>query len=207
MSNKPLRFGEEAAADDIPRQTAALGDPGYHIDVNYIPGYTEHVMSNDMENAIQTDSTGMSGKTKREYFKRFGVAPSPLPFHFVPVRVLNAANEPLQGNQQLMNYQRLGYSPAKEADFREDGIFGRLGWKQPPAFVITADNRYRNWDTELWYVDGDRHRHNLRLKDQEDKALAFSDKMPDHFSSANGKAPTFELEPKRYTKTLEKTKE
>ena len=207
MSNKPLRFGEDAASDDIPRRTAELGNPGYHIDVNYIPGYTEQVMSNDMEKAIRTDSTGMSESTKREYYKRFGVEPKRLPFHFVPVRVLNTASEPLQGNQQLMNYQRLGYRPAKGEDFREDGIFGRLGWKQPPGFIITADSKYRNWDTELWYVDGDRYRHNLRLKDQEDKDLAFSDKMPAHFSSVNGRAPTFEVEPKRYTKTLEKTKE
>ena len=207
MSNKPLRFGEEAASEDIPRRGAELGNPGYHIDVNYIPGYTELVCANDMEKAIQTDSTGMSEKTKRVYYQRFGTEPKPLPFHFVPLRVLNTANEPLQGNQQLMNYQRLGYRPVKEADFREDGIFGRLGWKQPPAFTITADGRYRNWDTEYWYVDGERYRHNLRQKEQEDRDLAFSNKVPDHFMSAAGSAPTFELEPKHYTKTLENSKE
>jgi len=207
MSNKPLRFGEDAASDDIPRRTEELGSPGYDLDVNYIPGYTEQVMSNDMEKAIQTDSTGMSEKTKRHYYKRFGVEPKPLPFHFVPLRVLNTASEPLEGNQQLMNYQRLGYRPAKEEDFREDGIFGRLGWKQPPAFTVTADGRYRNWDTEYWYVDGDRYRHNQRLKDQQDRELAFSNKQPEVYTGVSGSAPTFEVEPKHYQKTLENIKE
>jgi hypothetical protein len=107
MSDKPVKFGEKEASDDISRRNAQLGNPGYHVDVNYIPGYSEQVMANDMAKAVKTDSTGMSEETKQGYYQRFGRKPMPLPYHFMPLRVLNTANEPLYGNQQLMNFQRL----------------------------------------------------------------------------------------------------
>jgi hypothetical protein len=207
MSNKPVKFGEQDASDDIPRRSAQLGNPGYHIDVNYIPGYTEQVLANDMAKAIKTDSTGMSEETKQGYYQRFGRKPMPLPYHFMPLRVLNTANEPLYGNQQLMNFQRLGYRPAKAEDFKEDGIFGRLGWQKPPAYQETPGGTFRNWDTELWFVDGDRYRYNEAQRAEQTKQMANTPKLPDSFKGPYGSAPTFELEPKTTKKPLQTIKE
>lgn len=206
MSDKPLHFGE-SDEPDLARIAASSGEAGYHIDANYIPGYTEQVMANDISKAVRTPEGGGFGEqTKQEYYRRFGCEPKPLPVHITWIRATGTDGGPsFNANTRQAEWTRLGYRPVTKDDFKPDGLLGKLGYKPPPAAQLTPDGHYRNWDSEAWVVDGDRYRQNQARKEQEKNILETGSPMPDRFAGKEGEAPTFELERKQYSKPLEYT--
>jgi hypothetical protein len=122
------------------------------------------------------------------------------------VRAVGADGGPsFNANVRLSEWQRLGYRPVTKDDFASAGLLGELGYKPPPASQLTPEGHYRNWDSELWVVDGDRYRQNESRKEEERRLLETGSALPDMFATEAGEAPTYELEPKPYTKTLEYT--
>lgn len=179
-SKRPVVFGDETTASD--RHTARMAER----DVSqaqklgsYIPGYTEQVQANDIasgtEFASRGEIHGMDESEKRKYYERFGTEPQPLPYRLKPVRTSTAdgEGENITISQNLQNFKRRGWRPAKAEDFAEDGKFGRLGWEKPPGFEAQPDGTLRRWDTTLFYIEGEQYR---RL--QEQKHTPEEEKLP-----------------------------
>jgi hypothetical protein len=137
---KPLHFAE-TDEPDLATLAAAQGELGYHVDANYIPGYTEQVYANSISEAVRTPEGGGFGEeTKQEYYRRFGCGPKPLPVHMTWVRAVGADGGPsFNANVRLSEWQRLGYRPVTKDDFASAGLLGELGYKPPPASQLTPD--------------------------------------------------------------------
>lgn len=177
---RPVLFGDEQTASD--RHTAQMMERDVAQNQklgSYIPGYTEQQMANDIAKGTEFASGGeihgLGESDKRKYYERFGTEPEPLPFVFKPVRTTTASGEGenITISQNLQQFKRRGWRPAKAEDFEEGGKFARLGWGKPPGFQRQPDGTLRRWDTTLYYIEGETYR---RL--QSDKHVDEEDKLP-----------------------------
>ena len=143
MPEKPLLFAELDKVDGlIPRRIREkLGS-------DYIPGYSEKVMANDL-----ATSKIITQDVKDKYNRRdFGTGPSTLPFEFKWVRVTGQKGEMSHSaDEDAYQYTKQGYRPVKvesEADFHD-----QFGFGFPPAGRIGEDGMIRHRDVALFYVD------------------------------------------------------
>ena len=205
MPEKPLLFGNDEP--NLQKKVdASVGRKLYPTNDLYIPGYTERVMANDMSLAQKLPSgAGMSEETKRQYYKRFGFEPAPLPCHIVSVRVVGGdLGESFNANVQLQVWRDKGYRPLLKKDFEEGGICQRHGIGEPPAATLTPQKTYRRWDSEFWIVDGKRHQENEAIAQAERDAAEESTGMPEVLGYDPSGEPIrgFDLPTETYTKHL-----
>lgn len=143
MPKKPLLFAELDKADGpLPRRIRDKLGP------DYIPGYSEAVMANDL-----STSEIISQDVKDKYNRRdFGTGPSTLPFEFKWVRVTGPKGEMSHSaDEDAYQYKMQGYHPViveSTADFTE-----RFGFGFPPAGRLGEDGMIRHRDVALFYVD------------------------------------------------------
>lgn len=168
-SEPGTRYTEKMSERDV-RQTQKLG--------SYIPGYTEQQEANDLSKAKQFASGGeihgLSDADKKDYYERFGTDPEPLPYAFKAVRTSDhRGEENITVTQNVWNFRRQGWVPAKADDFKEGGKFHKLGWEMPPGFRETPDGTLRRMDTTLYYIEGEKYR-----RIEAEKRTPESQKMP-----------------------------
>lgn len=165
-TRKPLLFGDPTPDIQAKAEADNTRQREFGSDPFYIPGYSELVKVNDIAAGVRTFSgQGLEETEKRKYYKRFGTSPRPLPLHFMPVRIRGADGKAsTSADIQADQWKLQGYRPATKEDFEEGGIAAREGFEPPTAMSETADGHYQAWDTELWVVDGERHRLNERQK-------------------------------------------
>lgn len=143
MPKKPLLFAELDKADGpLPRRIRDKLGP------DYIPGYSEAVMANDL-----STSEIISQDVKDKYNRRdFGTGPSTLPFEFKWVRVTGPKGEMSHSaDEDAYQYKMQGYLPViveSTEDFTE-----RFGFGFPPAGRLGEDGMIRHRDVALFYVD------------------------------------------------------
>jgi hypothetical protein len=145
MPRKPLLFGKiEDDTDDglLPRR---IRDK---LGADYIPGYSEIVMANDLSH-----SEVISSSVKDKYYRRdFGVGPSELPYEFKWVRTTGPTGEMSHtADEDAYHYKKLGYHPVVVES--PDDFTTRFGFGFPPAARIAPDGMIRHRDVALFYVD------------------------------------------------------
>ena len=157
MSDKskwPKREGEKphiwaAPVDeevDQPARTRQRQGP------DYIPGYSERVMANDLSTSLV-----LTTAVKEKYYAReFGVGPGVIPVEFMWVRVSGPdGEESYSATQDQYEYVKRGYKAIVVSD-KEDFVAqfeyaGVTGF--PPAAHIGSDGLIRHRDAALYYVD------------------------------------------------------
>ena len=145
--SKPLLWGKgENESAGMPLRVRQKLGP------DYIPGYSEIVMANDL-----ATSQIITTSTKEKYYKRdFGTGPQTLPVEFCYVRVQGPTGEnSSSANEDTFQYTKMGYKAVivtSQEDFAEQfqAIPG-IGF--PPAAHIGADGMIRHRDAALFYVD------------------------------------------------------
>ena len=119
---------------------------------DYIPGYSERVMANDLDT-----STVLTTEVKGKYNRRdFGTGPGTIPVEFKWVRVSGpTGDESYSATQDRYEYVKRGYIAVEvtsEDDFaKQFGYAGVTGF--PPAAHVGADGLVRHRDSALYYVD------------------------------------------------------
>lgn len=148
MPKKPMLWNTPDAAREqhvVPRRVRSS------VGADYIPGYSEAVMANDLEKSLSI-STGV----KEKYYKRdFGTGPRILPVEFKWVRVLGPTGEAsASANEDTFQYTKLGYQPVIVRSVEDwNKQFGEYGFGFPPAAQISPDGMIRRRDAALFYVD------------------------------------------------------
>jgi hypothetical protein len=143
MPNKPLLFGVIEEADSfVPRRIREKVGP------DYIPGYSEQVMANDL-----SDSNIISNDVKDKYYRRdFGTGPGELFYEFKWVRVTGPKGElSHSADEDAYHYTKQGYAPVvvkSKEDFKD-----QFGYGFPPAARIGPDGMIRHRDVALFFVD------------------------------------------------------
>jgi len=147
MSNKPLLWGqptENETEGAIPRRTRG------RLGADYIPGYSEIVMANDL-----AKSTQIPEYIKEKYYKvDFGTGPQELPFIFAWVRVTGPTGElSASANQDAFDYKQKGWRAVKCSSKKQSEFKEQFGYGFPPAATITSDGMIRHRDAALFVVD------------------------------------------------------
>lgn len=145
--DKPFLFAKPTAHDAaLPARVRERLGP------DYIPGYSERVMANDLDT-----STVLTTEIKEKYNRRdFGVGPGVIPIEFKWVRVSGPTGEDsYSATQDRYEYVKRGYI-AVEVDSEKDFVnqfryAGVTGF--PPAAQIGPDHLVRHRDSALYYVD------------------------------------------------------
>ena len=143
---KPFLFAKPTSHDaGLPARVRERLGP------DYIPGYSERVMANDLES-----STVLTTTIKEKYYRRdFGLGPGVIPVEFKWVRVTGpTGDESYSATQDRYEYVKRGYI-AVEVDSEDDFVkqfkhAGITGF--PPAAHISADRTVRHRDSALYYV-------------------------------------------------------
>lgn len=150
MSMKPNIWPKtkdtEASPSDLPlRIRQSLG-------ADYIPGYSETIMANDL-----AKSTIIPSATKEKYYRRdFGRGPAVLPVEFKWVRVVGPNGEiSASANADAFQYTKLGFKAVKvesQEDFANQfNTIDGIGF--PPAAQIDGEGMIRHRDAALFYID------------------------------------------------------
>lgn len=145
--DKPFLFAKPTAHDAaLPTRVRERLGP------DYIPGYSERVMANDL-----ATSDVLTSDVKEKYYRRdFGVGPGIIPVEFKWVRVSGPTGEDsYSATQDMYEYVKRGYI-AVEVDnekafvdkFHYAGVTGF-----PPAAQLGVDGLVRHRDSALYYVD------------------------------------------------------
>lgn len=143
MPKKPLLFGSlDEPEGMIPRRIREKVGP------DYIPGYSEAIMANDL-----SQSAIITSDVKAKYYRRdFGTGPAELPYEFKWVRVTGPKGEMSHSaDEDAYHYTKQGFNPVvveSEEDFTD-----RFGFGFPPAARIGPDGMIRHRDVALFYVD------------------------------------------------------
>lgn len=146
---KPFLFDAQPASSE----NALPARARERLGADYIPGYSERVMANDLET-----SEIITTSTKEKYYRRdFGTGPGELSVEFKWVRVAGPTGDASSSAaQDAYEYTKRGYKAVSVTD-KEDfvrqfkGGAGVTGF--PPAAHIGADNMIRHRDSALYYVD------------------------------------------------------
>lgn len=187
-TRKPMLFGDPTPDIQRKAEADATRRSEFATDPFYIPGYSELVKANAIGSAVQTFSgQGIDESEKQDYYKRYGTSPRELPFHFMPVRVRGpGGGGSTQADIEADTWKNLGYRPVSAEDFEEGGKLAQAGFGKPTAMTETADGKFTSWDTELWVVDGERHRINEAQKQAEadwQEGLTMDPEIPDALAS------------------------
>ena len=145
MPKKPLLFGADAKDEDTSAIPRRIRDK---IGPDYIPGYSEIIMANDL-----ASSNVITQDVKDKYNRRdFGTGPSTLPYEFKWVRVTGPKGElSHSADEDAYQYTKQGYSPVV-IESQED-FTSRFGFGFPPAARIGSDGMVRHRDVALFFVD------------------------------------------------------
>jgi hypothetical protein len=144
---KPFLFAKPTAHDaGLPARVRERLGP------DYIPGYSERVMANDLDT-----STVLTTDVKEKYNRRdFGTGPGTIPVEFKWVRVSGpTGTDSYSATQDRYEYVKRGYIEVvveNEEDFvKQFKYAGVTGF--PPAAHVGADHLVRHRDSALYYVD------------------------------------------------------
>jgi hypothetical protein len=125
------------------------------LGADYIPGYSELVMANDLEKSV-----AISTEVKEKYYKRdFGTGPATLPVEFKWIPVVGPNGEvSFNANEAVYQHKAMGYEPVilksttmVEADKEFRAQFFGFGF--PPVAHLSSDGMIRHRDAALFFVD------------------------------------------------------
>lgn len=162
--NKPLLFSPDTA-DETERAVNAMDMSRVAENPNWIPGYSEYVIANELSKA---EYGSMSYQQRALRYRDLGVdGPKELPVHIKGLRVAGldgATNDNVAID--LAQYQADGYRPMRVEDLE------RYGMKMPPLYHVAADGTIRRGDVALHFVDAEgakrvRDRKDAETKDRE----------------------------------------
>ena len=143
---KPFLFAEPKETDaDLPARTRERQGP------DYIPGYAERVMANDLSTSLV-----LTTEVKEKYYQReFGVGPGEIPVEFMWIRVSGVdGEESYSATQDQYEYVKRGYKAVVVSD-KDDFVtqFGYAGVTGfPPAAHVGSDGLIRHRDSALYFV-------------------------------------------------------
>ena len=145
--SKPLIWGQPTENEfkgNVPRRVRS------RIGADYIPGYSEIVMANDL-----AKSAVIPEHIKEKYYKvDFGTGPQELPFIFAWVRVVGPTGDvSASANQDAFEFKQKGWREVKLMSNKQAEFTEIYGYGFPPAAHIAGDRTIRHRDAALFVVD------------------------------------------------------
>lgn len=172
---KPALFSDE-------RTDAERFNPALHrgaLDPSRIPGYSEIVQANDIDQAddlwFREQNNGL---TKEDVYKQIGAQPQELPVEFAWLPISGTAGAPSANQARVLDR----YVNAEGFRLATDEDLTRHGYGFPPSARVAEDGTIRRGsDTALYVRSGEVARMWERFKFEEQAKL--SDPVETEFSS------------------------